>query len=123
MGKTTAFNRTFMYCLKFNLSTAVWFCIIVLKLFITKLLYLDSQTGKFYSLSFKVTVRLCKSKNHELWNLINFAVSLFLPRYCFAALYTVEMALKVIARGFVLHSYAYLRDPWNCLDFIVVILG
>ena len=44
-------------------------------------------------------------------------------RYVFSAIYTVEMLLKIIAKGFVLHSYAYLRDPWNWLDFVVVCLG
>lgn len=44
-------------------------------------------------------------------------------RYVFAAIYTVEMILKIIAKGFALHKYAYLRDPWNWLDFVVVILG
>ncbi|XP_031569259.1 sodium channel protein 60E-like, partial [Actinia tenebrosa] len=43
--------------------------------------------------------------------------------YVFAAIYTLEMFLKIIAKGFVLHSYAYLRDSWNLLDFFVVIMG
>ena len=47
----------------------------------------------------------------------------FYFRYIFAFIYTAEMILKIIARGFVLHSYAYLRNPWNCLDFTVVIFG
>lgn len=41
----------------------------------------------------------------------------------FAAIYTIEMILKIIAKGFALHKFAYLRDPWNWLDFVVVILG
>ena len=44
-------------------------------------------------------------------------------RYVFAAIYTVEMFLKIIGRGFALHKYAYLRNAWNWLDFLVVILG
>ena len=47
----------------------------------------------------------------------------FAGRYVFTAIYTLEMILKIISRGFILHNYAYLRDPWNCLDFIVVVLG
>lgn len=43
--------------------------------------------------------------------------------YVFAAIYTVEMFLKIIGRGFALHKYAYLRNAWNWLDFLVVILG
>lgn len=45
------------------------------------------------------------------------------PEYVFAAIYTVEMILKIIAKGFCMHKFAYLRDPWNWLDFVVVILG
>ncbi|XP_048586351.1 sodium channel protein 1 brain isoform X2 [Nematostella vectensis] len=45
------------------------------------------------------------------------------PEYVFAAIYTIEMFCKIIAKGFALHRYAYLRDKWNWLDFIVVILG
>jgi len=33
------------------------------------------------------------------------------------------MIFKIIGRGFAFHKYAYLRDPWNWLDFIVVIMG
>lgn len=43
--------------------------------------------------------------------------------YVFTAIYTLEMLLKIISRGLILHTYAYLRDPWNWLDFIVVVLG
>ena len=31
--------------------------------------------------------------------------------------------LKVIAQGFALHSNAYMRNPWNWIDFIVVTTG
>ncbi len=27
------------------------------------------------------------------------------------------MVLKIFARGFAMHKHAYLRDPWNWLDF------
>ncbi|XP_063675163.1 sodium channel protein type 9 subunit alpha-like isoform X8 [Bolinopsis microptera] len=43
--------------------------------------------------------------------------------YAFAVIYTIEMILKVLARGFVFHKHAYLRDPWNRLDFVVVLFG
>lgn len=41
----------------------------------------------------------------------------------FLIIYTLEMVLKVIAQGFVMRPYSYLRDGWNILDFIVVVLG
>ncbi|CAK8685583.1 unnamed protein product [Clavelina lepadiformis] len=43
--------------------------------------------------------------------------------YVFTALYTLEMVIKMIARGLILKSHTYLRDPWNWLDFVVVILA
>lgn len=38
----------------------------------------------------------------------------------FLALYSTEMAIKILALGFVFNKGAYLRDPWNILDFIIV---
>eukprot|EP00960_Hanusia_phi_P041825 755164-Hanusia_phi.AAC.7 len=41
--------------------------------------------------------------------------------YLFTCLFSLEMVIKIIARGFILHKHAYLRDPWNWIDFVVVI--
>ena len=41
----------------------------------------------------------------------------------FTGIYVVEMILKIIAMGFVLGKGSYLSDPWNRLDFFVVVLG
>ena len=38
----------------------------------------------------------------------------------FLALYTLEMVLKIVGLGFILNRKAYLKDPWNILDFIIV---
>ena len=39
----------------------------------------------------------------------------------FLVVYTVEMTLKCIAKGFVISKFSYLRNGWNILDCIVVI--
>lgn len=41
----------------------------------------------------------------------------------FTALFTLEFVLKVVAMGFFLDKGSYLRDPWNTLDFLVVVSG
>lgn len=41
----------------------------------------------------------------------------------FTIVYTTEMGLKVLARGFIMHEFTYLRDPWNWLDFAVIIMA
>ena len=38
----------------------------------------------------------------------------------FNILFTIEMFMKIIALGFVVGRFSYLRDQWNVLDFIVV---
>jgi voltage-dependent calcium channel L type alpha-1D len=43
--------------------------------------------------------------------------------YFFLAMFTVEMLLKMVAMGAVRYPGAYLRDPWNVLDFVVVVTG
>ena len=51
---------------------------------------------------------------------------IFIPPCCrivFLAIYSVEMVIKVIAKGFILNNYTYLRNPWNWLDFIVILSG
>mmetsp|Transcript_77480 Transcript_77480/g.136679 ORF Transcript_77480/g.136679 Transcript_77480/m.136679 type:complete len:1876 (-) Transcript_77480:848-6475(-) len=37
--------------------------------------------------------------------------------------FTIEMTLKVLALGFVLHQGSYLRSWWNILDFLIVSLS
>ncbi|XP_046399749.1 sodium channel protein 60E-like isoform X2 [Ischnura elegans] len=43
--------------------------------------------------------------------------------YIFLAIYTAEMTIKSVAKGFILNKYTYLRNPWNWLDFIVITSG
>lgn len=44
-------------------------------------------------------------------------------RYIFLAIYSIEMVIKIIAKGFLLNKYTYLRNPWNWLDFVVITSG
>jgi hypothetical protein len=41
----------------------------------------------------------------------------------FTFIYTVECVIKILAFGFIVHKRSYLRDGWNILDFVVVIIG
>ncbi|KAM8966075.1 LOW QUALITY PROTEIN: voltage-dependent L-type calcium channel subunit alpha-1F [Sarcophilus harrisii] len=43
--------------------------------------------------------------------------------YAFLVIFTVETALKIVAYGLVLHPNAYIRNGWNLLDFIIVVVG
>lgn len=54
----------------------------------------------FHSISIRLILRVC--------------------REIFTAIYTVESTVKILARGFILADFTYLRDMWNWLDFFVV---
>jgi voltage-dependent calcium channel L type alpha-1S len=41
----------------------------------------------------------------------------------YTVIYAVEALLKIIAYGFIFQKGAYLRDLWNAVDFVVVVLG
>ncbi|MGH0126020.1 UNVERIFIED_CONTAM: hypothetical protein FKN15_033141 [Acipenser sinensis] len=43
--------------------------------------------------------------------------------YLFLIIFTVEAFLKVIAYGLLFHPNGYLRNGWNLLDFIIVVVG
>jgi hypothetical protein len=38
----------------------------------------------------------------------------------FLGLYTAEMTFKILGLGFIFNDGAYLTDPWNILDFTIV---
>ncbi|XP_015271643.1 PREDICTED: sodium channel protein type 2 subunit alpha isoform X2 [Gekko japonicus] len=40
--------------------------------------------------------------------------------YTFTGIYTFESLIKILARGFCLEGFTFLRDPWNWLDFTVI---
>ena len=47
----------------------------------------------------------------------------FSGRVLFTAIYTFESGVKLMARGFILAPFTYLRDAWNWLDFVVIALA
>uniref|UniRef100_A0A665VDX4 Sodium channel protein n=1 Tax=Echeneis naucrates TaxID=173247 RepID=A0A665VDX4_ECHNA len=43
--------------------------------------------------------------------------------YTFTAIYTFESLVKILARGFCIGKFTFLRDPWNWLDFCVIVMA
>ncbi len=41
----------------------------------------------------------------------------------FTAIYTYESTIKVLSRGFFMDDFSYLRDAWNWLDFVVILMS
>lgn len=44
-----------------------------------------------------------------------------LYRYVFTGIYIFEALIKILARGFILDEFSFLRDPWNWLDSVVIV--
>uniref|UniRef100_A0A8C7IJ48 Sodium channel protein n=1 Tax=Oncorhynchus kisutch TaxID=8019 RepID=A0A8C7IJ48_ONCKI len=43
--------------------------------------------------------------------------------YTFTGIYTFESLIKILARGFCVGKFTFLRDPWNWLDFCVIVMA
>uniref|UniRef100_A0A672F887 Sodium channel protein n=1 Tax=Salarias fasciatus TaxID=181472 RepID=A0A672F887_SALFA len=43
--------------------------------------------------------------------------------YTFTGIYTFESFIKILARGFCVGKFTFLRDPWNWLDFSVILMA
>ncbi|XP_039944236.1 sodium channel protein type 5 subunit alpha-like [Hirundo rustica] len=43
--------------------------------------------------------------------------------FTFTGIYTFESLIKILATGFCLNEFTFLRDPWNWLDFTVIIMA
>ncbi|XP_039670950.1 sodium channel protein type 4 subunit alpha-like isoform X2 [Perca fluviatilis] len=43
--------------------------------------------------------------------------------YTFTGIYTFESMIKILARGFCIMPFTFLRDPWNWLDFTVILMA
>ena len=50
-----------------------------------------------------------------------FQIITLYSEYVLAIIFIIEFIIKVISYGFFIGQHSYLRDPWNWLDFIVVI--
>uniref|UniRef100_A0A2K6DHD7 Voltage-dependent L-type calcium channel subunit alpha n=1 Tax=Macaca nemestrina TaxID=9545 RepID=A0A2K6DHD7_MACNE len=77
--------------------------------------YVDSNLSSFFCLLFLPCpyfsgMFLCFSSQEKV-------------EYAFLIIFTVETFLKIIAYGLLLHPNAYVRNGWNLLDFVIVIVG
>uniref|UniRef100_A0A7N8XWC3 Voltage-dependent L-type calcium channel subunit alpha n=1 Tax=Mastacembelus armatus TaxID=205130 RepID=A0A7N8XWC3_9TELE len=59
------------------------------------------------------------STNHDLWEHVVYET----VEYAFLIIFTIETFLKIIAYGLVMHQNAYVRNGWNMLDFVIVVIG
>ena len=46
-----------------------------------------------------------------------------LSELIFTVAFTVEFVLQIVAKNFVFGRDAYLKNPWNWLDFVIVVAG
>ena len=58
----------------------------------------------------------CEAQNSQTMHLVT-----SIAEQVFTWVFFVEMLIKILAKGFIWENYSYLRDPWNWLDFLVVV--
>uniref|UniRef100_A0A2K6G5P4 Sodium voltage-gated channel alpha subunit 1 n=1 Tax=Propithecus coquereli TaxID=379532 RepID=A0A2K6G5P4_PROCO len=97
-------------------------CVPVLQTFIVlnkgKAIFRFSATSALYILTpfnplRKIAIKILKITTLSIFSILAF-------RYTFTGIYTFESLIKIIARGFCLEDFTFLRDPWNWLDFTVI---
>uniref|UniRef100_A0A2I3RZ56 Sodium voltage-gated channel alpha subunit 2 n=1 Tax=Pan troglodytes TaxID=9598 RepID=A0A2I3RZ56_PANTR len=76
----------------------------------TPALYILTPFNPIRKLAIKILVHSYPFSNTWLFSL----------RYTFTGIYTFESLIKILARGFCLEDFTFLRDPWNWLDFTVI---
>ncbi|XP_065483195.1 sodium channel protein type 5 subunit alpha-like [Caloenas nicobarica] len=64
---------------------------------------------------FMALTESAKSSSSPLWNKY--------VEFTFTGIYTFESLIKILARGFCLNEFTFLRDPWNWLDFSVIVMA
>uniref|UniRef100_A0A8C7WLL1 Voltage-dependent L-type calcium channel subunit alpha n=1 Tax=Oncorhynchus mykiss TaxID=8022 RepID=A0A8C7WLL1_ONCMY len=66
------------------------------------------------------------STNHDLVSIPFYSILFYSKEtveYAFLIIFTIETFLKIIAYGLVMHQNSYVRNGWNMLDFVIVIVG
>ncbi|ESO94539.1 hypothetical protein LOTGIDRAFT_118343 [Lottia gigantea] len=113
--------------------------VVIAKRFKKKFIYRFSSTSAFFLLPpwnplRQLAVRIATNQFFDYFVILTIIVNcvfMTMPdlqitetlEYIFLAIYVVEMLIKVTARGFIIDKYTYLRDGWNWLDFIVIVLA
>uniref|UniRef100_A0A8C8I2M7 Sodium channel protein n=1 Tax=Oncorhynchus tshawytscha TaxID=74940 RepID=A0A8C8I2M7_ONCTS len=78
----------------------------------TDSLYVISPFSLFRRIAIKILIHSYPFNDPPEWNKI--------VEYTFTGIYTFESLTKIVARGFCIDGFTFLRDPWNWLDFMVI---
>ncbi|XP_067265956.1 sodium channel, voltage-gated, type I-like, alpha isoform X3 [Chanodichthys erythropterus] len=97
----------------------------------TPALYIFSPFNPLRRISIKVLVHSLFSMVIMFTILFNCAFMVYTQppdwaknvEYAFTGIYTFEALIKIVARGFCVGQFTFLRDPWNWLDFIVIVMA
>ncbi|XP_051994608.1 sodium channel protein type 4 subunit alpha B isoform X2 [Xyrauchen texanus] len=78
-------------------------------------IHIHSLFRKFIMLTVLSNFLFMTMSDHPAWSTT--------VEYAFIGIYTFEALVKVLSRGFCIGNFTYLRDPWNWLDFMVIIMA
>ncbi|XP_076443937.1 sodium channel protein 1 brain-like [Babylonia areolata] len=113
--------------------------VVIAKKFRSKIIFRFSATRAFYllapwNLARRIALYIATHQLFDMFIILTILINCVLltmpdlawaetAEYVFLAIYVLEMVIKLLARGFIVNEYTYLRDPWNWLDFIVILIA
>lgn len=84
----------------------------------------SERTERIAPLSLECTsVELNNGFKVFVWLSVHVSNTFSSCRYTFTGIYTFESLIKILARGFCVGKFTFLRDPWNWLDFSVIVMA
>ncbi|MGH0140668.1 UNVERIFIED_CONTAM: hypothetical protein FKN15_037776 [Acipenser sinensis] len=88
----------------------------------------NASAGKFNRNSDQAVVEIVFTASYVYEMESEYGIFVLLHRketveYAFLIVFTIETFLKIFAYGLVMHQNAYVRNGWNMLDFIIVVVG
>uniref|UniRef100_A0AAQ5YZS6 Sodium channel protein n=1 Tax=Amphiprion ocellaris TaxID=80972 RepID=A0AAQ5YZS6_AMPOC len=89
----------------------------------TSALYIFTPFHFIRTIAIKVLVHAYPFSGCSVTNVAFLPPPSIFSRYTFTGIYTFESAIKMFARGFCIVPFTFLRDPWNWLDFTVIVMA
>jgi len=83
----------------------------------------DPKNEETWSEACTSTVPLAWVGYFDGGNSLNYYSFLLYCDFVVTIIFTFEMAVKILAYGFAFHKHAYMRNGWNVLDFMIVLVS
>jgi len=117
--KDNKFRRMIIHIIENQIFKRTMYIIIIISSFLSFAYSFKERVCEYYKIhKYYNEIEKCLQNYKSEIHRDNIITKIF---YIINILFTIEMLMKIIAKGFILHKYAYLRNGWNIIDFIICI--